>query len=337
MKKPKIVILDEDLNYIGILQNILIEQLSRTIDLEFMTDLTYARKYLSEPKKIDILLISENIPLNVSENQYIKKILILSEKEENVYGDSHYIYKYSDSGTMIKNLTLYIEDPDPQNKKTGTQIILITSATGGVGKTTIALSMVKALNQKDLKTLYIDAESLPVFYALVNTNSLSNEWIHEYRKDKGHFLKSICSNVANNHFSYMPYSENPLISSGIKEEEFFVEIINQFVEMNEYQYIIVDSNHSFDLLKVNLLSIAKKVIIIGENRKSSIKATHSLVNNINDFNYEKYSIICNKFDKKNHADYSSVLFNDYLHFDLEAENMDLYFKNKDLQKILYLF
>ena len=62
MAKPRIVIVDSDINYIIPLQMKFVDEFFEKIDLEIITDPIYFNDLFSTPQKIDILIISEVDP-----------------------------------------------------------------------------------------------------------------------------------------------------------------------------------------------------------------------------------------------------------------------------------
>ena len=57
--KPRIIIVDTDINYIIHLQQKFIEEYFEEKELEVITDIDYYHKLFSSPQKADILILAE--------------------------------------------------------------------------------------------------------------------------------------------------------------------------------------------------------------------------------------------------------------------------------------
>ena len=127
-------------------------------------------------------------------------------------------------------------------------------------------------------------------------------------------------------------------------KDFFNHFVDAAKKSNEFDYIIVDLESVYDESMIRFFDSSEKVVIITEQKRSSIEATNELVTNIRMNGNDKYVFVCNKFNKeKNNALIDStqkMLFSiseyvDYIDDDLlkDIENSS---KNMGMKKISFL-
>ena len=152
MARPKVIIADEDANYIVPLQFKFVTDFFNKIDLEIITDRAYFDDYFSKPQNAEILIVSEELYDSFLQRHNIQNIFVMMEQyDEGGTGELNVnqIFKY----TSIKEIFNEIigKSAGALNvaavEKKETQIILVTSAAGGVGKTTVAMGVAACLVQ----------------------------------------------------------------------------------------------------------------------------------------------------------------------------------------------
>lgn len=140
MKKPRVIVADTDWNYILSIQNRFITMFADRIQLEIITEKIYFDELFSSPQHVDILLVSDRLYNASLKKHDIRKLLILAEKYEVGQTDEldiHKLYKYTNIQEIFREIVgkcreiLYTEE----NKNKTTQIILVTSAVGGIPRT----------------------------------------------------------------------------------------------------------------------------------------------------------------------------------------------------------
>lgn len=351
MSRPRIIIADTDVNYILSLQIKFIEEFFEKVDLEIITDADYFNDLFSVPQKADILVVSEDLySLSLQKHSLAKVFLMTEQYEEEQTADLNInrIFKYTSIKEIFNEIlgksanVLHIENDTKQEP----QIIVVTSASGGVGKTTVAMGISAGLTKNYKKVLYINAEQLQTYqYLMQNKSSISS--IDVYRK-----LMSVKENIYNEikHlirtevFSYVPPFKSALMSIGIPSD-IFSTLAAEVKKSGDFDFVVVDTDSVFDDKKAELLNIADKVIFVTKQNRMSVLATDLLVSNINGSNSDKYSYICNDFDAETENSLISpecslkYSINEYIehipHYD-QLKCAD--FANcTSFQKIIYLF
>lgn len=303
MPRPRIVIADEDINYIGPLQLKFVEDFFDKVDLEIISDKDFFIEFFSSPQRADILIISDDMYDSSVQRHNISHIFVMNEQyEEEQTADLNvnHIFKY----TSIKEIFNEIIGKSAnvlkiKKEKQETQIVLFYSAGGGAGKTTVAMGVAASLTKNYKKVLYINASRLQVFqHMLDNHSAITAADVYEKLASASDSVYSNIKYVVRKElFSYLPPFKAALMSLGLNYS-IFEKIIVSAKKSGEYDFIVVDADVTFDEDKASLLSVANKVVILTNQSLASVLATNILVSNINGSNADKYIFICNDFDKE---------------------------------------
>lgn len=348
--KPRIVIADNDKNYIVPLQLKFVEDFFDKIDLEIISDCNYFDEFFSVPQNIDILIVSEDLFNPSLQKHNIENTFVMTEQHEedetaelNVYR----IFKYTSIKEIFNEIigksaeALQIETEDHKEP----QIILVYSASGGVGKTTVALGICACLTKNYKRVLYIDAERLQVFQNKLNNPApISESDVYsEMMSPDEDVYGEIKHVIRKEGFFYLPPFKGGIMSLGISFSS-YSRIAVSAKKSYDYDYIVIDTDSVLDDDKAELLSVADKVIVVTSQTVSSVYATNLFVSNINDANSEKFCYVCNNFSKeKDNALISpdiQVKFavSDYIEhiYQYDRTSCEDFSKNSDIQKIAFL-
>lgn len=299
MARPKVIIADEDANYIVPLQFKFVTDFFNKIDLEIITDRAYFDDYFSKPQNAEILIVSEELYDSFLQRHNIQNIFVMMEQyDEGGTGELNVnqIFKY----TSIKEIFNEIigKSAGALNvaavEKKETQIILVTSAAGGVGKTTVAMGVAACLVQNYKRVLYIEAASLQsAQYMLENDTPISSPDIYTKLLNPSDSIYADIKHVIRKEvFSYIPPFKAAIMSVGLSKN-IYMDIAVSAKKSGEYDYIVVDTDSVFDEFKADLLNVADKVIFVTKQNRMSVMAVNTLMSNINGVNNEKYLCIQN--------------------------------------------
>lgn len=304
MAKPRIIIADTDISYIIPLQLKFVEDFFEKVDLEIVTDNEYFETLFSTPQRADILIVSEELYSQAMQRHNISHIFVMNEQyEEEQTADLNvnHIFKYTSIKEIFNEITgksadvLKIE----KNGKQETQVVLFYSASGGTGKTTVAMGVSASLTKNYKRVLYINAARLQVFqHMLENHSAITVADVYAKLAATNENIYSDIKHVIRKElFSYLPPFKAALMSLGLSYSV-YEKIIISAKKSGDYDFIIVDADVSFDEDKAALFNIADKVMVITKQNLASVLATNILVANINGASAEKYIFICNDFDKE---------------------------------------
>lgn len=302
MAKPRIIIADTDSSYIIPLQLRFVEEFFEKIDLEIITEKECFETTFATPQKAEIVIVSEDLYDASLQKHNIGKIFLMMEQYEEEQTDAlniNRIFKY----TSIKEIFNEIIGKSANvlkvdtGKKAEPQIVVVYSAAGGVGKTTVALGMATCLTQNYKKVFYINASWLQTFQRMLgNQTVISTADVYSKLAKSSESVYSDIKHVLRKEvFTYLPPFKASLMSLGLKYP-IYERIASSAKKAHEYDFIIVDADSEFDDEKASLIDVADKVVIVTSQTASSVYATNALVANINGVSSDKYVFVCNNFE-----------------------------------------
>lgn len=304
MAKPRVIIADEDEKYIVPLQLKFVKEFPDQIELEIITDRSYLEELFSEPQKAEIVIISEELYAASLQKHNIANIFVMMEQYEEGGTEDLSIYKLC-KYTSIREIfheivgksanVLRMED----NEKKETQIVLVTSANGGAGKTTVAMGVSACLAGNYKRVLYLNACRLQYFLHLLDNQMpvMSSEIYVKLANPTEYIYEDIKHTIRKEMFSYLPAFKAALVSLGIKYSV-FAQIALGAKASGDFDFIVIDAESVFDENKAELLGIADKVILVTEQSVHALQAVNTLISNINGIHSDKYIFVCNRFDKE---------------------------------------
>lgn len=341
MANPRIIIADSDINYIAPIQLKFIEEFFDKIQLEVITDKGYYDAYFSDPRNVDILIVSDEFYDSSVRRHIITHIFVLTEEQEDdatVELSVNKIYKYSSikeifneiSGKSSDILDVFVD------KKREPEIILVYSASGGCGKTTIAVGVCGCLTKNYKRVLYLSAAYIHTFQRLLdNPVPISSGEVYANLINNGESIyKDIKHAIRKEGFYYLPPFRTSLISLGIRYS-LFGKIAAEAKASGDYDYIVVDADSQFNEDAAELLNIASKVIIVTTQSEAAVFATNTLISNLNGISPEKYIFICNDFDKDRDNSLVSHTVKPNFSISEYVEHLEHYdaMRLKDLEKV----
>ncbi len=303
MAKPRIIIADTDITYIIPLQFKFVEEFFEKVDIEIITDKNYYDQLFSTPQKADVLVVSEEFYDVSLQRHNISHIFLMTEQyEDDQTGDLNVnrIFKYTSIKEILNEITGKSSAvlSDSKIAKDEPQIVLVYSACGGVGKTTVALGMSACLTKSYKRVMYINASRLQSFQRFLNNQSAitAADVYAKLANPSDNVYNEIKHVIRQELFYYLPPFKAALMSLGLRYSV-YERIALGAKKSGNYDYIIIDADPSFDEDEAKLMDIADKVVIVTRQNDASVYATNVLVSNINGAATDKYLYVCNNFDK----------------------------------------
>ncbi len=308
MIKPRVVIADTDDNFAIPLQIKFVKKYYEYIDLEVITDLQYYKELFSTPQRIDVLVVSELMYDESLNKHNIANLFVMQETDAPTNDkccSANCLYKYSDINQNFEAITskgLFVLNQITRIKDEP-KVVLCYSASGGAGKTTLAIGIAANLALKYKSVLYIKADRLQAKLPFFNSDKAISDLsicsgLQRKPSAAYEFLKPA---ITQEMFSYLPTFKTALLSLGLTYS-IFEQIVSGAKASYDYDYIIVDSDVVFDDSKAKLIGLADKVVLVSEQTRHSMLATEALLNNIDDVDDDKYVIVCNKYLNSKQSD-----------------------------------
>lgn len=350
MAKPRVIIADEDENYIIPLQFKFVTDFFNKIDLEIITDRAYFDEFFSKPQNAEILIVSDNLYDSSLQRHNIQNIFVMMEiPDDGGTGELNInrIYKYTSVKEIFNEIvgkSSEALDVDGAEKKE-TQLVLVTSAAGGVGKTTVGMGVAACLAKNYKKVLYLNASRLQNFQFLLDNSEpiISQEVYSKLYNPTERVYQDIKHVIMKELFSYLPAFKAGIMSMGI-DYSIYEKIAVSAKASKEYDYIVIDAESTFDMYKTNLIDVSDNVIIVTDQSLNSVYATNSLISNISVTDTDKYIFACNKFDKDK---YNALILpevdvkftiNEYVKYDdnIVGKKAKEFSDNQGIQRLAFL-
>ena len=300
MARPRIIIADTDISYLTALQLKFAEEFFEEVDLELIGDEDYYNFLFSAPQKADILIVSSELYDPVLERHSIGHIFLMTEQKDAAAGGAGTvcIFKYTSTkevfNEVIKKSTDVLRLPVAAEKECS--IILVYSASGGTGKTTLALGISACLEAQFKRVLYINAAELQTFQGKMKNKApaASSEVYAKLPSAGENSYRIAAPAIRKEGFSYLPSFKAALMSLGL-EYCVFKNIAEGAKRSGDYDHIVIDADSVFDENRAALINISDKVLVVTDQSRSSVYAANLLVSNISDPGSGKYIFICNNF------------------------------------------
>lgn len=298
MNKPFVVLADLDANYLVPLEDKLTEELYDQIELEIITDKQYFDEFFSTPRKIDTLIICSSLFSQNLLRHNITDFFVLTEDANDIESSENItrIFKYS-STKEIFNQILYKnkEILNVQFSHKETEVIVVTSAVGGSGKTTLSLALCENLARNHKRVFYFSTDIMQGFaYYLQNKTALSNDIVRVFSESDEKLYSGVMPYLRNEGFTYLPPFSRNILSMGL-ENKIYNRLIEAVKSAKDFDYIVVDTDLNLDESKAEMIQKADKVIITVLQDAYSTYKTEYLVKNMDCRNNEKFVFVCNAF------------------------------------------
>ena len=298
MAKPRIIIADSDRNYVIPLQHKFVEDFFEKVDIEVITDREYFNELLSTPQHAEILIVSEDMYDASLQRHNISHIFLMTEQYEEDQTANlklNLIFKYTSLKEIFNEIIGKSADVLKlhNTKNQETQVVLVCSANGGTGKTTVAMGISASLTKNYKRVLYINAARLHAFHYLLESKApitAADVYAKLTCADEG-IYPQIKHAVRKELFSYLPPFKAALMSLGL-QYSVYEKIVRSAKKSGEYDFIVVDADSA------SLIDLADKVVVVVNQSMASVVATNVLVSNVNGMSGEKYIFLCNNFNKE---------------------------------------
>ncbi len=176
--------------------------------------------------------------------------------------------------------------------------ILVTSVSGGVGKTTTVLNLAGILSNLGKKTLILDLDfSSGDIAAMLNI---------KYDKDIYSLYEDLNNKKFTNFEDYVAkYDENISVLPSLKDPRFAHKIGGKILEVIlykarlKYDVILMDSSHVLTNVNLFALDYSDEILYIINNSSMNLKNMKTFVSILNNMEKTNYKIILNNSNDRN--------------------------------------
>ena len=308
MSKPLIIIADTNELYLTNLERKFLEELDDQIDLEIISDAGYFKQRFETPVSVEILVVSEDLySANLLKHNVAHLCVLVEEHNSGNTEDLsiNRVCKYLGIRELFNELTYQSRERLEKSKDTEktTQVIAFYSAVGGTGKTALSLGLAGCLAEKHKRIFYINTESIQDFsYYLENKTGMPNEGYRAVKTDAEDMYHHIRFTLRQEEFTYLPPFMTTLDARNL-DFTIYEKIIRTAKESGEYDFIIVDIEVGYSRERIRLLQESDKVMLITLQDAVSTNKMRYLSQCLDFDDYEKYMVICNKYDETKENQY----------------------------------
>ncbi|SFU76762.1 AAA family ATPase [Butyrivibrio sp. INlla21] len=276
MAKKVIQIVCMDIEYINRIAGRLAAAVNDDVFLEFITDEKYYQESITKPRRIDTLIIDEQMQDKYPSERIADKCFIISDESNK----GNAIRKYEGTTAIINVLGDEVLKRNDDSKKRQCKIVGVVSPFGGCGKTIAALGIALKLSQLHRKVLYIDAENTQNFYerlgglfesaeyadkklaeALVNLTTSTYDYVNEQ--------------IVHGEFDYLPAFEKSLFYYHVEPEE-LCKLATVIASRGGYDYIVLEHEPVINSSIVQSISTEQRVVIVTQDAPNDTRITQFL-------------------------------------------------------------
>lgn len=275
--KIKLLILEKDEIYLKRITDVFNNKYTNALEVYSFTNKERALICLKE-SAIDVALISdlysiedEGIP-----NRCGIAYFVNNSEIETINGRKA-IYKFSQIEVIYKHiLSVYAENAPEMKKKLnnniGAKIINFIPVSGGVGSSTMSVAFAKYMAIRGKRVCYLNMEELGItekyFYGEGENNI--GDIIYAIKSKKSNLslkIKSIVKKDTSG-VDFFESSKRALDMKELSEEELIL-LLHEIEALDEYEYIILDSDFSLNKKAIEILKESTYIILTSDGSEVS--------------------------------------------------------------------
>jgi len=283
----KLLILDDDDEYSFNLCNYLTHNYSDTLLVNYCSNAYKIEEWI---KKVDpdIVLICEKY-YNQVYNYFNKNLIVLTSGTNNVgLSNVSSIYKYKDAnqiaGDIINSFTK-VGNIITQTKEKTTKTVAVYSASGNVGKTSVALGISTICSYSGLSVFYLNLEqfqSTSIFFSSNIEYSISDIIYYAKERDKNLISKistMSCKDTTSN-IHYFKEANNAFEINELLPQDIKI-IIDTIKECGQYDLIVIDMDSQLNENTIRIFEMADEILYIFTDEEICLHKTKIFMDSIN--------------------------------------------------------
>lgn len=337
MKKISLVIFDGDVKYVDAITTLLNKKYYKYFKITAISNYKQFNEIVSAAQKIDILLVNEGYINNIRNMKFIKTILYLTEDRAVQNIDEGIIYKYQSGQSIFNSIKrsykLVNKEFDFDDEYDESYLITVFSPIGGIGKTSVAISLAAKMISYGKKVIYLNLEeisSMGLFFDIDKKNYKNSFSDLLYNIDFGEEnIKKIISNIINRSSEGLWYinTYNSILDLEEIDAITFIKAINYLKKYSECDYIIIDLGCTLNSIYGALINNSDKTLVLMEQNNISREKITVFLNQVDSI--DKIELIFNKYisEKKilltdEILEFKNSIFH-YIEFDQQLSCSDL--------------
>ncbi|UNT95186.1 hypothetical protein [Allobaculum mucilyticum] len=295
--KRKLIIADPDIDYaIKLLEQFALRYRD-TIDIHIITDLDYFYEYFSRDGSADILIVSEDFRSANFDPDQVGQVFWMSENQNvDIPTDPsvEYLYKYSTLSTLMSRLCSGLHNSQ-SSENNNSRLLVVTSANGGIGKTTIATVLASMQKMLKRRVLYFNAANIQNFSHRFRDQSEIGLSDDPHLTDQASYSPygTLSRYIRTDGCDYLPAFDCSLSAQEIPMS-FFTDFVDKALESGDYDVIVADVSCGDPELQTEFLKRADHAVVITDPSPASECALRKLLPSLEDLKGLEVSTVLNK-------------------------------------------
>lgn len=250
-------------------------------EIAAFTQVSVLRRELQESRSVDLLLVQPEMMHEVAvPSERIGKVIALVEKKGQSSGKWREIIQYQPLPGILSEIRGALMGETPTSAK-GCQVMTVFSATGGAGKTTVALNIIRQAGQQGLRTFYLNLEALnatSLLFGKGEPDSLSQLLynLQAHPEQWGAQLEKLCRHQSHLRTDFMDAPEHP--GERLALTTVLLDALLEGIRRTgRYDLIVVDPDSGAGEWHRQLLHLSDRVIWLTVDDAQSLKKTGMLL------------------------------------------------------------
>ncbi|MBD5544090.1 MAG: AAA family ATPase [Lachnospiraceae bacterium] len=284
--KIRTVILDHNKDYLGRILTFFQQQYGDKLDLFSFSENSLFYEFF-ENNKVDVCLVDSEIIIDESKiSSQCAIVYLVDTREIENYKGRPTIFKYQKASQIYKEIINIASDKISnvifRKNDTKVEIVVFTSAKGGVGVTTTALAFSFSKARSGKKVFYLNLETLgdTSLYLNGEGNMTFSDVLFNIKSRKSNILLKMEGAVKTDSslVDYFESSRNPYdrLEMTKKDQEILIENI---IQMKDYDYIVIDTSLILDdAFSQIIMNYATSVVLVSDGTINSNCKLSKLIN-----------------------------------------------------------
>ena len=323
MSKLNLVFFDCDKEYVEAISNLFNRKYYKYFKISSISNYDQFNELVAAAQKIDILVVNESYINKIRNMKFVKTILYLTEDRKSQNIDEGIIYKYQSGQSIFNSIKRIYKQTnknfDFDDEYDEAYLINVFSPVGGIGKTSVALSLVDKMISYGKKVLYMNLEetsSMGVFFEIDNNKKNISDLLYNIDSSEEN-IKNIVISMINKSDKGIWYinPHNSILDLEEVSNTDFIKAINYLKRYCECDYIVIDLGSVLNSIYGTLINISDKTLVLMQQNNIAIEKVSLFLKQVD--NKDKIRLIFNKYSKNKKIQLSDEILkvkNSILHY-----------------------
>lgn len=305
--RKTLIIADNDEIFVKILEEYIFRNHGDEFEIRTYTSKEYLEKFFSTPRKVDILLLNPKFEFKGMKEQYINNIVFISNDEESYNLEYDSIFRFGELNVICDKLkNINIKNDDEVELKASkfisekSKVTTVYSPIGGVGKSTIAVSIAVDLSLKGNSVLYLNLENMSSINAYFKPRKTTSNLSHIIEQlsfggsQLNQYINESIIKDGETNVNYINPADNIFAIEQVTSDDIKY-LINTLKELKRFNHIIIDTSSTYDTVKKAIIDASDKIIMPLEQNIIGKQKVINFLNCIDETELHNFVPVINKY------------------------------------------